>query len=429
MNEEIKWLYKDEVILDLPTYRESTEAIYLVSAKRSIWGIACILLMTYCFSVVLSTPSMSLSVLTGLVIGGAISLIPYLRNRNGGKPFQDILAANGGKPAHMILLFAEECIHTHNVYKNTDRQISYSQIIKMIDTGRFFVLIDSTHFLVVDLRWLTGGSRDALAAFLCSKCANVKKGIQKTTFGRIMSYLYRGIGILVVAVVLIGSVRQLLPNHSLGMLSDQLSVREIAAVLEDLDIHCQETHISQVEQWEADYAESSMPSSSGGRVLSLLSIAGYGNYDWDTWEWTPPDSGVYWLDLEAFDIEHMYTQYLTGIAAISDGKLVITDIEENHDNVDWESGTGEVTLSFTVNGTANNLIIPLTYDWYDTASLDEINRILNAQHTGRQIYVASDSGQGILLFYRSPQWAKEFNNTTGIPLHKTLSALWSGPFF
>ncbi len=91
----------------------------------------------------------------------------------------------------------------------------------------------------------------------------------------------------------------------------------------------------------------------------------------------------------------------------------------------WEAGTGDIDFSFNLNGSDYTLTIPMMYDWYDTNTLDTLHQIINAHSTENRLYAASDSGQGILLLYRTSEWASDFNRLTGIALFEQLSDLWN----
>ena len=151
------------------------------------------------------------------------------------------------------------------------------------------------------------------------------------------------------------------------------------------------------------------------RFLDLLCYLGMGEYEEDTWEWTPGSNGVYWFDAEFFNIETMYTECLRGISALAPEELDFSNIIEDHTDVDWEQGTGTVTVSFDWKGQTHSFEAAMEYDWIDLSALDSINEIL-AQHSQRKLYFAFDGGQGCLVFYADADWAKDFEKITGIRL-------------
>jgi hypothetical protein len=56
------------------------------------------------------------------------------------------------------------------------------------------------------------------------------------------------------------------------------------------------------------------------------------------------------------------------------------------------------------------------YDWFDLYAAADLADIVKAENTGKQLYFAFDGGQGVLVFYNTPQWRKAFEKATGIPL-------------
>ena len=42
--------------------------------------------------------------------------------------------------------------------------------------------------------------------------------------------------------------------------------------------------------------------------------------------------------------------------------------------------------------------------------------LVQVENTGKQLYFAYDGGQGMLVFYSTPQWSEAFADATGIQL-------------
>lgn len=57
------------------------------------------------------------------------------------------------------------------------------------------------------------------------------------------------------------------------------------------------------------------------KTATLLTSVGVGDTNYDTWEWTPSENGVYSFDVEIFNLEMMCTNFLLGISAIGEGEL------------------------------------------------------------------------------------------------------------
>ena len=61
----------------------------------------------------------------------------------------------------------------------------------------------------------------------------------------------------------------------------------------------------------------------------------------------------------------------------------------------------------------------MDYDWYDLDALEQLNEIILDADTGKQLWFASDGGQGLLVFYADAQWSGNFFAATGIKLHSS----------
>lgn len=84
----------------------------------------------------------------------------------------------------------------------------------------------------------------------------------------------------------------------------------------------------------------------------LLSNIGHGKFDFTDWSWEPLSDQIYSFDMEVFNTSCMYTTFLQGVRAITDGDLNITDISEDCSKVDFENGCGTQTIQFRCNGKA-----------------------------------------------------------------------------
>lgn len=69
------------------------------------------------------------------------------------------------------------------------------------------------------------------------------------------------------------------------------------------------------------------------KTIWLLDAVGTGTYDYETWTYTPSSDDVYVFDMEFFNVEAMYRDFLQGVSAIGDGDLEFTEIEENLEKV------------------------------------------------------------------------------------------------
>ena len=128
------------------------------------------------------------------------------------------------------------------------------------------------------------------------------------------------------------------------------------------------------------------------------------------------DGRVYQTRCEQQEQGYLYTFQPKEQLALSDGQLDFTNIDTDFSGTNWKTGIGTAKVHFTFNGEKHTVSAAVNNDWFDPAFLDELNEII-AQADGKQLYFTSDSGQGLLLFYRDAQWAKEFTKLTGMKLY------------
>lgn len=152
------------------------------------------------------------------------------------------------------------------------------------------------------------------------------------------------------------------------------------------------------------------------KTAMLLTEAGTGVTNYDTWEWTPAENGVYCFDVEVFNPETMYTNFLLGVSAIGEGELDFKNITEDTGGVDWENGTGKRTVSFEWNGCTYTLEAECNHDWFDSAVASGLSRIIMENGNGKRLYFASDGYQECIVFYHDAEWAEAFQKETGLSL-------------
>lgn len=191
------------------------------------------------------------------------------------------------------------------------------------------------------------------------------------------------------------------------------SFAEIAAVLEKYGVSG--ITDEQIEQLEA--AVKLMPEGViYDKTAMLLTEAGSGVINFDTWEWTPTENGVYSFDVEVFDLDNMYTNFLLGVSAIGEGELDFKNITEDTSGVDWENGTGKRTVSFEWNGSTYTLEAKFEHDWFDADILAGLNKIIIENGNGKRLYFTGDGYQECIVFYRDAEWADAFGKETGLSL-------------
>lgn len=128
---------------------------------------------------------------------------------------------------------------------------------------------------------------------------------------------------------------------------------------------------------------------------------------------------VFWFDFEGSD----YIDILQGMLALSEGSCLdsVTNIREDTEKVDWESGTGTITVSLDWNDTQYRWDAEVYYDWIDGDVLGMLNTLLREADSDEFFYVTGDDGQGAIVFFCSEEWAQTFTAATGLTLDRTFT--------
>lgn len=158
--------------------------------------------------------------------------------------------------------------------------------------------------------------------------------------------------------------------------------------------------------------------------IILLSNMGYPQYDYDTWEVVAYPEDVYCFDVEAFALEGSYTELIEVMEYLSDGEVRMELQHFKEDAVDWDKGTGTLTMAFRCNGHPYTVDLAVMDDWMDTSIVAELNEVLEQENCAARLYVCMDGGQGLILFYRDAEWAKNFERLTGLELYSTAEFAW-----
>lgn len=155
------------------------------------------------------------------------------------------------------------------------------------------------------------------------------------------------------------------------------------------------------------------------QAAAMLFSLGFGNWDFKTMEWTPSHNGVYSCSTEMPDVIGGYKSYLLGLKDIGNGELEFTDISMDDSNVDWENGNGILEISFLFNGKPYIETARVQYDWFDTDFAERIRRIVG-ENNGKKLWFTTDGYGALIVFYRDPMWAQQFEKKTGLKLHDSM---------
>lgn len=420
----MEYLFKTETIHDLSVHKEFSKGyLYASKLRNALYLFVSLVLVWYMF--LFDNPI----ILYGFLFVAAIYLISaILRNQKKGDiSYRRMLVANSGNPSHMVIHISEDGIHTVERGSENKRTYSYDQFRSLIETERLLILTMPYQLcLILQKTWLQGGTAEELTEYLLSHCPNIKrKKVRKVTFGKWVHRIHA-------VVLVIGTVVALtnLPSISLwdslsGRLHNNMTYAEMAAELAPMGIVISEQTISEMEAYDAQYAEENgadyyTQNYTYSKVFDLLYWEGCGVYDEETWEWTPSSSGVYWFDAEVWAVDTIYSDFLTGLSAMHP-ELNFTNVQEDYRAVDLEAGSGTVIVSFDYNGTHHELEASYDYDWFDTDMLFEVGRMIAADNSEKDLYFLSDGGQGILLYYGDPAQLRQLERKTGLDFHDTVN--------
>lgn len=420
------YYFKDEVIHDLAVHKEFVRSYQHSSTIRSVFNLLyCLLLIWF-----ISKFSLAKIVYYYLVIALVFLIVHLLTHpKNGDINYKRMLQSNNGQPIHWVFTFCDDGIHCTCPQNGNNSEYRYDQFRRMIESEHLLLLVMKYRTcLVLDKRWLQGCTAGELTAFLLERCPNIRgKKPKKTTFGR---WSQRLLG----ATLIIGTLIALLnfPGYSLwhrltGLLHNDMSYQEMADDLQSLDITISQRAIDEMETYDAEYYETYGEDYYAGsyintKIFDLLYCEGSGAYNEETWEWTPSTSGVYWVESEVWNVDSMYTDFLTGLSAMHED-LNFTNIREDHSNADQENGSGTILVSFDWNGTHHQLEAELNYDWFDTDVLYAVGRIIAGDDNSKDLYFSSDNGWGYLLYYGDADQMRQLAAKTGLRFNDTVIML------
>lgn len=320
-------------------------------------------------------------------------------NRDGGPAYRKLLEENGGVPRRNLVYISEEGIRYRNPETENQVNVAFADVKAIKKSKRFLVLMTDSGPYMINHTNLTGGTAEELERFLMERC-----GIAKITQKHSVEFCRR----IILWVLVAGFCWSFFGVYSgFAPQPKVMTHREAAAALEELGIDApEEAALQELERYGA----------SEWSVLDVLYYAGDGEYDLDTWEWTPPRSGVYTFDVEVFDVGSMYTDFLRGVEGASRGELQFADIVEDDSGIDFENGTGYKTVTFTFNGQEHIFRPTVMNDWFDMDFANDLADLVGKTEDGRRLYFLYDGYQMVSVFYCDAAWAREFARTTGYSL-------------
>lgn len=331
-----------------------------------------------------------------------------LLNRGGGIHYKRSLMLNGGKPTHDTVLFCEDHILTCEQESGNKATILYENVRSACETDNLLLLgLRYGTYLLVDKRGLSC-TREELGQFLYEKCPKLRhKKVRKNKWGRILRYI--------AWVVVLASLLTALYFHPVlqidhrlkGQIHNGMELTEIAAELETFGI-------GSLTPEELTGSESPFYLGSS-KLEHLLYVLGAGDRDYDSGSFTPAETGVFFSYYWAEYPDAMYEDFLRGIAAMSQGEIVIENIREDHSNTDWNAWEGNIAVDFTLNGTQQHLDAVFYGEWYDEQTFNTLNAMVQ-EATGKQLYFADFEDTACFIFLGDDAWAQRFAKRTGLEI-------------
>lgn len=193
----------------------------------------------------------------------------------------------------------------------------------------------------------------------------------------------------------------------------QKTYKELGEIFEKYEINGITDQM--IDDLEQDY-KAMPPEVELNKAAMLLTVLGQGDYDYENMTWTPYANGVYTFDVEFFNVEKMYTDFLTGVSSLDQEELDFKNIQEDTSQVNWEEGTGKRTVRFEWNDRQFTLEAEVYDDWFDVSVANELNKIIKEYGNEKQLFFTSDGYQEGIVFYRDKEWAEGFQLETGLEL-------------
>lgn len=424
MEEMTTCRFQAQIEYDLPSYKELNKTVLRHSGKNTallLFIMLALLIFSFVYGVVLqSTSTLCVILVIYLAFFWGSYLLHAYRSKNGDLVYKRMLSTNNGIPPRNEIIFKEDGIYARNLDNGGRTITSYRQLRSICESEHFLILTqEHTLYSAIRKDSVTGGTVEELLDFLFEKGSGIKKKKLRSPLpGKIVwvSFIVFSVLGVLLALWLSPPVQAFL--HRQQPINNYMSYESIAQELEELGITgIDDALIAELEAYDVEY-DYVYSYDVGNKALDMLCWAGMGEYDPDTWAWTPSNSGVYWFDMEVMDLNTMYTDFLTGVRSLSPQELNFSSIKEDRNWMDTEKNiVHPQQVSFDWNGTSYTLEAAVMYDWFDITVAADLAELVKAENTGSSLYFAYDGGQGILVFYGTSQWCNDFEKATGIDLY------------
>lgn len=290
--------------------------------------------------------------------------------------------------------------------------IPWESLLCVVETDDelFFYQKDKRHFSAIQKSWLESREQIESLKGLCrEKHVEVLAGKRK-------KYAPNGLISLLMIVVVAGYLWLVYRDFRKDIVPDYTPFNEQVSVLRSLGFtipkELEETLCVYIEENEmASYVET-YP------YTWLLSNLAWIDNEEEWAAWFQDGAEVFWFDFEGWDIDTDYIRILEGMQKLSAGSILddVENIREDTENMNWEMGTGTITVSLEWNGQEHSWKMDVDNDWIDAEVLGIYNGLLEKEGVSERFYMTGDDGQGAFVFYCTKEWASAFEDATGLDM-------------
>lgn len=395
-------IFKTETIYDEMVHKEYIRS-YTLSKRGLIWSHLLFEIVLLVMLVHFGSDGMIFRFLFWSVVYLAATFLLFRIRLK--RSYQKILQSNNGQSLHNRIHFRSDGFLMVNPKNHNEVFHPYALIHRIVDTPKLVLLITrDKRCIILQKCWLLGGTPAELTDFLLEHCPQVRR-IHGVALGKWVQRILIATmiaGSLFAFVLLFGAPIRPEESKTYAEITDELSA---------LGITIREETIAEVESFYGEYPESGQ--SNAAKAQALLCMEGMGDFDMETLEWMPSDSGVYWMDMEVFFVDSIYTDFFAGLSAM-DEELDFSNVQEDYSSIDIESGVGTLPVRFDWNGHSYQMDAQYNYDWFDPDILFEVCRIVGSAEGDKDLYYAFDGGQGFLLYYGTAQDARTLGQLTDL---------------
>lgn len=124
---------------------------------------------------------------------------------------------------------------------------------------------------------------------------------------------------------------------------------------------------------------------------------------------------IYAFDSEVAEVSTMYRDVIGNLLRLTGGELDLTGAAESGEDADLENRGGVWHVDFCLNGRPYRYDAEFMGDWLDLNFFPFLNGVLEKEGAGKRFITVDDFNiQGMLVFYRTPEWGKFFAAGTGL---------------